>query len=125
MPKVHKMLGGLIGRVRALTKKQLHDLHDDTINLATLVTAIVFLEAAQWTEFKTACEAAEPLFCLALWEAPIAGLQGDKNTCPVLAPFTHSCGDKDANRVGDGVCDWYCACQKHVYLTAVTAAARI
>ena len=41
MPKVHKMLGGLIGRVRALTKKQLHDLHDDyRMNLDdTLVTA--------------------------------------------------------------------------------------
>jgi hypothetical protein len=29
MPKLHKMLGGITGRVRALTKKQLHDLHDD------------------------------------------------------------------------------------------------
>ena len=30
MPKIHKMLGGITNRLRALTVKQLHDLHDDT-----------------------------------------------------------------------------------------------
>ena len=30
MPKIHEMLGGITNRLRALTVKQLHDLHDDT-----------------------------------------------------------------------------------------------
>ena len=120
MPKVHKMLSGLIGRVRALTKKQLHDLHDD-INSGDIVDyadGVAFVNpSVKWTEFKTACEAAQPLYCTALWDtSPIDLYLGNKNQCPTLESWGVSVGLNfggvntkcDAEQVGDGKCDWLC-----------------
>tara|TARA_B110000003_G_scaffold232265_1_gene235118 strand:- start:23 stop:1996 length:1974 start_codon:yes stop_codon:yes gene_type:complete len=108
MPKLHKMLGGLIGRVRALTKKQLHDLHDDT-NSGDIVDvsagSAYVTPSAKWTAFKTACESTEPIWCEALWDSdPVAFLKGDRTVCP-LANTVYRC---DAEQVGDGKCDWLC-----------------
>ena len=118
MPKVHKMLSGLIGRVRALTKKQLHDLHDDSINSGDNNVP----PSAEWTAFKTACEAAQPLYCQALWAtSPIDIYKGNKNQCPTLEsyfvslgypaggnPFDGGAYTCDAEKVGDGKCDFLC-----------------
>ena len=115
MPKVHKMLGGITGRVRALTKKQLHDLHDDyRDDFGTTTSAdgtSLIPGSTLWNEFKTKCEAAEPLFCPALWESnPLLAYEGDKNTCPVLGTVYPSYSNErcKASWVGDGLCDKYC-----------------
>ena len=110
MPKIHKMLGGITHRLRALTVKQMHDLHDDTrddfdyTNAGSLIPGSV-----EWTSFKSTCEAARPLYCNDLWEIDTdAAFAGDKNLCPLDLPSPNSAVKCDAENVGNGICDVEC-----------------
>ena len=110
MPKIHKMLGGITHRLRALTVKQMHDLHDDTrddfdyTNAGSLIPGSV-----EWTSFKSTCEAARPLYCNDLWEIDTdAALAGDKNLCPLDLPSPNTAVKCDAENVGNGICDVEC-----------------
>jgi|TARA_B110000261_G_scaffold157743_1_gene193212 hypothetical protein len=111
MPKVHKMLGGITNRLRALTVKQLHDLHDDTRDDFDYTTGAGSLipGSSEWVAFKTKCEAARPLYCESMWTTdPDGALEGDKKKCPLDLPSPDSALKCDAEKVGDGKCNREC-----------------